>query len=430
MNVIIFVQVWDSTSAIPNFKLFKAQKYISLISKLLSIDVRSFLRDHLLIDPNKLLLKYQKIAGLPASLVVDQLIGRKKAEERFPTWYQTENIIYPPALNLEQASSEKAAMVKVEVLQNEMGDLSDKTAIDLTGGFGVDSYIFSKAFKRVHVVEPNSQLLEITKHNHRELGALNIEYFHMTAESFLSSVSIKSSDVIFIDPSRRTSGDRKVFTFSESDPNVVALQDAMLQISAHVLIKSSPLMDIQVGLNELGFVKHVYVTSINNDCKEVLFFCERDFEAEATITAINVNGKDANFSFRLSEERSAVSQYNDPLEFIYEPNASLLKGGAFKILGHAFDFPKLHPNTHLFTSPSFNDKFPGRVFKVESIVKSDAKKLKEIFQEGKANIFTRNYPLSVNEMRKKYSLKDGGDKFLIACSGMSKKFLLVARRVR
>ena len=401
-----------------------------MISKLLSNDVQLFLRDHHLADPQQLLLKYRTISGLPASLVVDQLIGRRKAEEKFPTWYQNESIIYPPALNLEQSSSEKAAAIKIQLLQNEMGDLSDKTLIDLTGGFGVDSYFFSKAFKRVYVIEPNSQLLEITKHNHRELGALNLEYYNMPAENFLSSAYVKSTDAIFIDPSRRTTGDRKVYSLSESEPNVVALQDTMWRMSSHIVIKSSPLLDLQAGLNELDFVKHVSITSINNDCKEVLFFCERNFKAEATFTAINVNGKDTNFSFRLSEEHNAESQYSDPMEFIYEPNASLLKGGAFKILGEAFDLPKLHPNTHLFTSPSFNDKFPGRVFRLESVFKPDPKKLMEYFPDRKANIFTRNYPLTVNEIRKKYSLKDGGDKFLIGCSGMNKKFLLVARRVR
>ena len=381
-------------------------------------------------DPQQLLLKYRTISGLPASLVVDQLIGRRKAEERFPTWHLKENIIYPPALNLEQSSSEKSALVKVDLLQAQIGDLSDKTLLDLTGGFGVDSYFFSKAFKRVHVVEPNSDLLQISKHNHKELGALNIDHHNTSAENFLKSSLLKSADVIFIDPSRRAIGNRKVFSLNDSQPNVVALRENIWQLGANVLIKSSPLLDIQVGLRELDFVKQVCITSINNDCKELLFLCQFNFESEATITAINKNGKDTNFSFRLSEERSAENRYSDPLEFLYEPNASLLKGGAFKILGVAFDLHKIHPNTHLFTSSTFNSQFPGRVFRIESIVKSNDRKLSEIFEGQRANIFTRNYPLTVDEIRKKYLLKDGGDKFLIACSGMKKKFLLVARRVR
>ena len=381
-------------------------------------------------DPDQLLLKHRTIAELPASLVIDQIVGRRKAEERLPTWHLNENIIYPPALNLEQSSSEKSALVKVDLLQNEPGELNEKVLLDLTGGFGVDSYFFSTAFKRVHMVEPNSQLLELAKHNHRELGALNIDYYNTSAENFLNSRLLQLVDVIFIDPSRRITGNKKIFSLRESVPNVAKLQQTILELCTNLLIKTSPLLDIQVGLKDLDFVKHIYITSINNDCKEVLFFCQRNFESEPTITAINLNGKDANFSFRISEERSAENRYSDPLEFIYEPNASLLKGGAFKILGVTFDLSKLHPNTHLFTSSTFHDHFPGRVFQIESIVKPNEKTPGEIFEDRRANIFTRNYPLTVNEIRRKYSLKDGGEKFLIGCSGLRSKFLMAARRIR
>lgn len=401
-----------------------------MIRKLLSDDVQSFIKDHYSTDPQQLLLKHRSISGLPASVVVDQLIGRRKAEEKLTTWYLESNIIYPPTLNIEQASSEKAASIKAEFLQNTIGDLSQMTLLDLTGGMGVDSYFFSKVLKTIHFVEPNSELLEISRHNLNALGASNIHYYNTSAETFLDSLPINSFDVIFIDPSRRIAGNKKVFSLTECEPNVVALQREIWKHGLHFLIKTSPLLDIQVGLNELNFVRDVVITSIQNECKELLFYCEQDFRSEANVTAINVNGKDANFSFLMSAERSAENDFSDPLKYLYEPNASLLKGGAFKILGVAFDFPKLHPNTHLFTSPSFNDKFPGRVFEIESIAKPDPKKLMEYFEDGKANIFTRNYPLSVNDIRKKYGLKDGGDKYLIGCSGMNKKFLLVARRVR
>lgn len=400
-----------------------------MISKLLSNDVQSFLTDHYLSDPQQLLLKYRTISGLPASIIVDQLTGRRKAEERLPTWHSNKNIIYPPAVNLEQSSSEKSALVKVDLLESHMGDLRGKILLDLTGGFGVDSYFFSKAFKHVHVVEPNGELLQITRHNHRELDSHNISYYNMSAESFLKSSPLKSADVIFLDPSRRIIGDKKVYSLSESLPSVVALQPALLELSANLLIKTSPLLDIQVGLNELEFVKHVYITSVNNDCKEVLFFSERNFKSEPTITAININDMDENFSFRLSEERTAENQYSDPLDFIYEPNASLLKSGAFKILGAAFNLHKLHPNTHLYTSQTFNNHFPGRVFQIETIARPN-EKLTELFEGGKVNIFTRNYPLTVDAIRKKYRLKDGGEKYLIACTGIKKKFLLIAKRVR
>jgi hypothetical protein len=400
-----------------------------LIKKLLSDDVQSFIKDHHSADPHQILLKHRSVSGLPVSVVVDQLIGRQKAKERFPTWHRQDTIVYPPALNIEQASSERAACIKVEFLQHKMGDLSSKTLVDLTGGFGVDSYFFSRIFKTVFFVEPNSALLEISAHNHGVLGSSNIQYYNTSAERFLENLPADSFDVIFIDPSRRITGDKKVFSLTQCEPNVVALQQKILTHASNLFLKASPLLDIQVGLNELHFVKEIAISSIQNECKELLFFCEENFKSEPIITAINENGRDANFSFLLSEERAAETRYSDPLEYLYEPNASLLKAGAFKILSVVFNLPKLHPNTHLLTSSSFNEQFPGRVFQIESIV-SDPKKLMEHFEDGKANILTRNYPLGVNEIRKKYSLKDGGNKYLVGCSGMQRRFLLVARRIR
>jgi hypothetical protein len=172
------------------------------------------------------------------------------------------------------------------------------------------------------------------------------------------------------------------------------------------------------------------VTSIQNECKELLFFCEKGFQIEPTITATNVTDKVEIFSFKYSDERTAEITFSDPLRFVYEPNASLLKSGAFKILGTAFKLSKLHPNTHLFTSSTLIDQFPGRIFQIEAKVKLDPKRLLDYFEEGKANIFTRNYPLTVDEIRKRSRLKDGGDKFLIGCSGRTEKLLLAGKQVK
>jgi hypothetical protein len=273
-------------------------------------------------------------------------------------------------------------------------------------------------------------LLAIAKHNHEVLGVCNIDYYNLSAESFLSRVAKSSYDVIFIDPSRRIGGDKKVFSMNQCEPNVVALQQNFLDQARHLLVKVSPLLDIQVGLNELLFVKSVVVASVDNECKELLFFCEQNFQGEPTIDAINVNNGDKPFSFTISDERDAEVTYSDPLQFIYEPNASLLKSGAFKLVGVAYNLPKLHPNTHLFTSDSLVEGFPGRIFQIEAKTKPEPKNLARYFEEGKANIFVRNYPLSVNDIRKKTRLKDGGEKFLIGCSGMRERFLLVATKIK
>lgn len=406
-------------------------KEIRLIKLLLSDEVQAFIEKHYHDDPRELLLKYRSVGDAPASLVADQITGRKKAEDKLATWYREKRIVYPPSLNIEQASSEKTALTKINLLKKELGpDLAGKTLLDLTGGFGVDSFFFSRHFKEVHFVEPDSRLIEISRHNHTVLGAANIHYFNIPAEAFLTSTGIREFDVIYIDPSRRVKGDKKVFSLGQCEPSVVTLQPKIWEKTNHLLLKSSPLLDIQVGLGELLSVKTLCITSVRNECKELIFFCKENFKSEPVITAINVDGKEDVFSFLISDERKAQIQFSDPLEYIYEPNASLLKSGAFKTLGVAFNIPKLHPNTHLYTSATLIEEFPGRIFQIEAIAKSGRKKLMDYFESGSANIITRNYPLSVDEIRKRSRLKDGGDKFLIGCSGLQQKFLLVGRKLK
>lgn len=403
-----------------------------MINSLLSPQVQSFIEEHYHDDPTQILLRYKSVFDIPTSTVVDQIIGRKKAEDKLPSWYAEKRIVYPRALHIEQASSEKAALTKINMLQKEFGaEMNKKILVDLTGGFGVDSFFFSKVFKAVNFVEPDSLLLEVAKHNHLLLGAFNISYYTMTADDFLESLpDTHSPDLIYIDPSRRKKGDRKVFSLNQCEPDIVALQPIILRSSNNLLVKSSPLLDLQKGLKELQCVKKICIISIDGDCKELLFFCENLFQSEPVISAINLNDESSEFSFLVSDERKAEIRYHDPMEYLYEPNPSLLKSGCFKLIGSGFNLFKLHPNTHLYTSEQFIDNFPGRAFQIESFLKFDPKKILASFEDGKANIITRNYPLRVDEIRKKTGLRDGGSRFLIACAGLRKKFLMVAARVK
>jgi 16S rRNA G966 N2-methylase RsmD len=402
-----------------------------LIDQVLATEVQSFIEEHYQDDPNDLRLKYKTIFDIPANVVVDQISGRKKAKEKLPTWYVHKRVFYPPSLNLEQSSSEKTALQKMKVIIDLGGVAPDQSRLlDLTGGLGVDSFFFSKACKELHFVEPNGQLLEIAKHNHQELGITNVSYYNTTAERFLDSLSTSMNfDVIYLDPSRRSKEGQKVFSLSQCEPDVIKLQDKIRQFTNNLLIKTSPLMDIKQGLKELKYVKVVYVISVHNECKELLFYCERNVTTEPVVEAINLDDKEYSFSFSFSGEEMAEVTHGDPMVYLYEPNASVLKSGAFKTIGARFKIYKLHPNTHLYTSDHLIDNFPGKVFKIESFVKSDAKELVKYFEGSRANILTRNYPLSVAELRKKTRLKEGGKKFLIACSGVKKKFLMVANKL-
>ncbi|MEO7987934.1 MAG: SAM-dependent methyltransferase [Chryseolinea sp.] len=398
---------------------------------LLSSDVQSFIHQHENDDVKQLVLKHKLIHGIPSNIIADQLNGRRKAKEKLSFLYETKGIVYPPGVNVEQSSSEQTARYKAAIFSQQDSELKNKSLVDLTGGFGVDGYFFSKVFKGVHYVEPNENLLEISKHNHQQFSANNIYYHNTTAEEFLASHKYPF-DIAYIDPSRRAAGNQKVYSLNNCEPNIIQLQEVIFAKADCLLIKVSPLFDIQQGLKELKFVQQVFIVSVDNECKEVLFLCVKNFTGEPKIVASNIlaGNRIDSFSFMFSTERSVEASFSEPLSYLYEPNASILKAGAFKTIGNEFKISKLHPSTHLYTSEHLIENFPGRIFKVETFVKADPKTLKDFFPEGKANITTRNYPLSVEELKKKTGLKDGGDKFLIGFSGSNTKFLVVANHVR
>jgi len=197
-----------------------------------------------------------------------------------------------------------------------------------------------------------------------------------------------------------------------------------------VLIKVSPLLDIQQGIKELSGVEKIFVVSVGNECKEVLFLCRKNVPEEALIETINILPNESQqFNFRLSGEKKAVCTFSDARAYLYEPNVSILKAGAFKSIASAFGLFKISPSTHLYTSENFVEKFPGRVFKATTLLKPDEKAKKHI-PEGKANVITRNYPLNPEQLKKKMKLTDGGQQYIIGFSGVTEKFVLLAERIK
>ena len=301
---------------------------------------------------------------------------------------------------------------------------------DLTCGYGVDSYFFSKVFQSAHHVEISEELLEITTHNHQVLGITNIKHHNQSAEDFIKNLKTQL-DFIYIDPSRRDANSRKTFLLADTNPNVAVLQSQLLEKANWVLIKTSPLFDIQQGLVELKNVEKIYIVSVANECKELLFLLHKDFVSEPTIEAVNLTtaGEVINrFSFLLSEERTTEFVQGARADYLYEPNASILKSGAFKLIAKRFDIQKLHVSTHLYSSDNLTIDFPGRIFKIESNL--DEKMVSKLLPDGKANVLTRNYPLSAEALKKKLKLKDGGDKFVIGFTEGTKKTVVVATRVK
>jgi 16S rRNA G966 N2-methylase RsmD len=364
---------------------------------------------------------------VPSSIIAEQISGRKKAKTKLPLYYKSGGIVYPLGLNLEQSSSEETAVFKAKTLNSILG--KDKILADLTGGFGIDSFFFSTAFQKVYYIEPNASLLSFARHNHESLQAKNIEYRNSTCEEFLQTHTEKL-DCAFVDPSRRNKSNQKVFKLSECEPNVPFLLSAIFEKTDCLLIKTSPLLDIQQGIKQLKHVEKVWIVSVDNECKELLFLCRSGFVDEPKIIATNLRTDQLPFEFSLPEEKESIAKFSEPLTYLYEPNASILKAGAFKFVGEKFLLFKLHTSTHLYTSQDLIQNFPGRVFKVIRPVKSDPKTLKEVFSEGKANVITRNYPLSPEELKKKTKLKDGGELYLLGFSGQKEKYLVAATRIK
>jgi 16S rRNA G966 N2-methylase RsmD len=395
------------------------------VSSLLSEKVQQFIHQHANDDGRDLVLRYKEIDGVPLARIAEQIAGRRKAKDKLPTFYNTSAILYPQGINLEQSSSEHTAIFKAKIIEEEL--IGKDRAVDLTGGFGVDVYFLSRIFRQVEYIEPDESLLQIVQHNHHTLGAHNVSHHHTKAENFLES-SWKA-DLIFIDPSRRNKG-QKVFKLSDCEPDVTALYKSIFEKTEHLLIKTSPLLDIQQALRELPTVYRVYVVSVANECKELLFLCKRMIHNEPEIVAVNILSTHIEkFSFNKTQEQETVVAFSSPLEYLYEPNASVLKAGAFKIIASSYGLFKIDVSTHLYTSAEYRADFPGRIFHVEAFIKNDSKVIQRHFPDGKANVMTRNYPLSAEELKKKAKLKDGGDKFLIGFSGPKEKYLAVATRV-
>jgi len=383
--------------------------------------VQQFINEHLDDDITRILLKKSPFDDVSAKELAEQIESKTRCEKKIPLWYNTAKVYYPAKLAVEQASSELTANYKSNLVKAD-------TLIDLTGGFGVDSFYFSKKVKEVIQCEQNIDLSDIASYNSGFLGAKNIRFIKQDGIDYLKT-SNKSFDVIYADPSRRVKT-KKVFFLKDCEPDVVANLDLLLSKSNRVIIKTSPLLDIQSGLNELSHVSEIHIISIKNDCKELLWVIDRDFEEEPVVncTAINESGTQT-FSFKLSVERALVlKEWSVPLDYMYEPDVSLLKSGCFKLITERFGVKKLHVNTHLYTSSDLQEDFIGRKFKVISSVayKSFAKSN----SLNKANVISRNFPLSVEEIKKKHHIHDGSLNYLLFTTGPSNQLLVIhANRV-
>lgn len=351
---------------------------------------------------------------LPKEFIINQINGMQRAKKKLPAFYDNDKIVYPSPLSLEQCSSEETAIYKSNLMEGN-------SMIDLTGGFGVDSYYFSKKFDKVHYVEPNPALFKVVNDNFKALSANNIKTHLATAEELIAKWD-KKVDLVYIDPSRRDES-KRVFKLNECTPNIVELLPSILLFTNKVLIKAAPLLDIKQGIKELQHVSSIEVVSVKNDCKEVLFLVEKNAPANVLVNCVNLATNQPLFSFSFLDE-STTPEYTAPLTYLYEPNSAILKAGGFNSIGNRFNLKKLAKNSHLYTSDMLVADFPGRVFKVEG---SCSYNLKEFRKLGikQANISTRNFTDSVEKIKKKLQLTDGGNHYLFGTTNLNNKPVIV-----
>jgi 16S rRNA G966 N2-methylase RsmD len=389
-----------------------------LIRELLDPEIQKFIRENESIDPFKLSIKNKNLNGIPFKYIAEQIISRKIAKSKLPSWHSTDGMVYPPKLSLEQCSSETTANYKA-------GLVSGLSFIDLTGGMGVDTLALSKSFERGIYVERNADLTDITQHNLSTLGVSNLNFVNDQAQSFINTLN-ETVDCIYIDPARRGEKGEKVFLFSDCEPNIIELLPILLEKSNLVMIKSSPMLDIGLSIKSLPGVYETHVISVDNECKEVLYLIRNSSAKEVKIVTINFRSRNVEqFDFYKREELEAKVSFSHPQQYLYEPNASIMKAGAFKFVCEHFGINKIHQHTHLYTSENLCENFPGRVFEIQTALPFNKKTIKKFIPEGKANITTRNFKDDVNQIRKKTGLKDGGSKYVFACTDIDNKPVMI-----
>lgn len=441
---------------------------------------QDFIRQHQDDDVRQLAFLASKYPEVDMPFALDQIRGRKMARVKLPRWASLEGIIYPPHISMEQCSSESTALYKAELAARLLGLPASSSGtemkaeneiefVDLTGGFGVDfSYIAARLGVKSMYVERQAHLCEAAKENFGRLGLKNaivkngdgIEVLHSFQPKKKDAASADDSlgitydqprsllktnlglKIIFIDPVRRDDAGNKVVSLKDCTPDVTVLQEEMLSKADYVIIKLSPMLDWHRAISELSYVREVHIISVNNECKELLLVLSArnlgDMEASSADGEVKHAGNlriycinDAQ-SFVCDESDMETSSVKiapstlEEMQYLYEPNASLMKAGCFGVLSGRYDARMLSKNSHLFVSQAPIEAFPGRSFRIIAISSFNKKELKRHLSGiTKANIATRNFPLSVAELRKRLKLKDGGETYIFATTLSNESHMLV-----
>ena len=376
-------------------------------------ETKTFVQQHAKEDVRTLALQAKRYPEVDMPVAIRQIAGRQIAERKIPSWAACEEIMYPVHLSMEQCSSETTARYKQKIIANHPSN--HRTLTDLTGGLGVDCSFMAECFEQVDYVEQQESLCLLAQHNFPQLGLDKIAVHQANGIEYLRKM--EEVDWIFIDPARRDEHGNKTVSVADCEPNVAELEEELLKKSKQVMVKLSPMLDLSSVLQTLKHVQEVHVVSAQGECKELLLILGKEESKEKTIHCVNLTANSEQpFCFDKQHENEAKCTYtNQPLKYLYEPHASILKAGGYRSVAARFNLKKLHPNSHLYTSNEKIENFPGRSFQIVDSFGFGKKEIKRVMgSEQKANITIRNFPGTVAELRKRLKLSEGGDCYLFA----------------
>lgn len=396
-----------------------------------------FIREYRERDIRQLALQANRFPDVDMPYALDQIQGWQIARRKLPKWAACDGVIFPPHLSMEQCSSEPTAQYKLNLAMEwaeRVGHASRMT--DLTGGFGVDFSFTSCAFAAATYVERNEQLCHIVEHNLPLLGLNNATVVCADAVEYLSTVEPQT--MLFLDPARRDEHGAKTVMLADCTPDVVQLLPQLLEKSRFTMLKLSPMLDWHKAVDDLqGAVREVHIVSVGGECKELLLVLSTVVESELKVYCADLSTASDTSSLFVYTPGSSAPVANSKLKtqnskFVHEPNASIMKAGCFDELAAAYGVSPVSRNSHLFLSDEPVEGFPGRSFVVERVTTMNKGELRKALAGiEKANIATRNFPLTVAELRKRLKIKDGGDVYIFATTtAEGEHVLLISRKYR
>lgn len=392
-----------------------------MISKLTQPEIQQYISDHVHLDISQLALTKNPFPEIPWNELLNQIQAKKKAKDKLPTWFSTQNIIYPNKISVEQTSSETTAAYKSQLINGN-------SLIDLTGGFGIDDYYFSKSINQIIHCEISAELSTIVAHNFKILKNNTITTINGDSATILKNLN-QHFDWIYIDPSRRNDAKGKVFMLKDCLPNVPELLNFYFHYTNQILIKTAPILDISAAINELKNITEVHIVALENEVKELLFVLKKESKPIISIKTVNIlKNKQDTFEFKhVSNVKPIV--FSHPKKYLFEPNAAIMKSGGFENIAHQFDLEKLHQHSHLYTFDKLQE-LPGRVFKIQQVFEYNKSNMRQFLENQKTNLTIRNFPDTVENIRKKWKLKEGGTLYTFLTTDLNNaKIVLLCEKI-